>query len=186
MWLGEEARVAVTSETSKALLLVDLEARVVDAVIRTDQEASHMVAVAPACDVAYTANIGSGTISILDLVGEGSLGDVKTGAGCEGIDVTPDGAFVWTANRAADTVSVVDALKRAVVAMLPCPKFPIRAKVTPDGRQVLVSCAQSAAATDRSTLGGEFAGSSLPIGILVHPDGLGWSPLEVAADARGG
>lgn len=195
LWLGEEARVTVTSETSKALLLVDLEAGVVDAVIKTDHEASHMVAVAPACDPAYTANLGSGTISILDLVGATSLGDVKTGAGCEGIDVTPDGAFVWTANRAADTVSVVDALKRSVVATLPCPKFPIRCKVTPDGERVLVSCAQSgdvalfdakerkllariatalprpAGATDPSTLGDDFAGSSVPIGILIHPDG---------------
>jgi DNA-binding beta-propeller fold protein YncE len=245
MWLGEEARVAVTSETSRALLLVDLDAGVVDAVIRTDQEASHMVAVAPACDLAFTANIGSGTISILDLVGESSLGNVKTGAGCEGIDVTPDGAFVWTANRAVDTVSVVDTLKRSVVATLPCPKFPIRAKVTPDGAQVLVSCAQSgdvalfdakartlvariatslprpAAAADQTTLGADFAGSSVPIGILIHPDGklayvahgnadlvsildlaarrqvgtlatgkgpdgLGWSALAVALDARSG
>ena len=195
MWLGEEARVAVTSETSNALLLVDLDAGVVDAVIKTNQEASHMVALAPACDLAYTANIGSGTISVLDLVAGSSLGDVQTGAGCEGIDVTPDGAFVWTANRAADTVSVVEALNRRVVATLPCASFPIRAKVTPDGRQVLVSCAKSgdvalfdtaertllariatslpqpSAAGDQTTLGGEFAGSSVPIGILVHPDG---------------
>ncbi|MBL8842914.1 MAG: YncE family protein [Planctomycetes bacterium] len=195
MWLGEEARVAVTSETSKALLIVDLESGKVSATIATGQEATHMVALAPACDRAYTANISSGTLTALDLVAETSLGNVKTGAGCEGIDVTPDGAFVWTANRAADTVSVVDTASLQVVATLPCASFPIRCKATPDGRHVLVSCAKSgdvalfdavekklvariatalaapAAPADQSTLGNEFAGSSVPIGILVHPDG---------------
>ena len=195
MWLGEEARVAVTSETSKALLIVDLESGKVSATIATSQEATHMVALSPGCDRAYTANISSGTLTALDLVAETSLGNVKTGAGCEGVDVTPDGAFVWTANRAADTVSVVDAVTLQVVATLPCASFPIRCKATPDGRHVLVSCAKSgdvalfdarekrlvariatalappAGAADASTLGDEFAGSSVPIGILVHPDG---------------
>ncbi len=194
-WMGEEARVAVTSETSKALLIVDLDSGKVDAVIATAQEGSHMVALGPKLELAFTANVGSGTLTILDLVAEKSLGNVKSGAGCEGVDVTPDGAFVWTANRAADTVCVIDVASHAVVATLPCASFPIRAKVTPDGRFALVSCAKSgdvalfdaverklvariatslarpAGAVDASTLGDEFAASSVPIGILVHPDG---------------
>jgi len=193
VWLGEEARVAVTSETSKALLLVDVDEGKVERVIETDQDASHMVAVTPDQKLAFTANIGSGSLTMIDLVEERALVSVKTGAGCEGIDVTPDGRFVWTANRAADTVSVFDIEKRAVVATLPCATFPIRVKVTPDGRHAVVSCAKSGDVAvfdtkerketkrfkttlapvggDGSTLGDPFAGSAVPIGVLLRPDG---------------
>lgn len=210
-WLGEEARVLVTSETSQALLVIDLDAGKVDAVLSTKQQATHMVALSPKLDLAFTANIGSGSLTVLDLVGETSLGNVVTGAGCEGIDVTPDGLFVWTANRAADTVSVVDVATREEVAELPCASFPIRVKVTPDGRHVLVSCAKSgdvalfdakertlvarlktvaapapaAGGADQSTLGAEFAGSSAPIGILIHPDGRHAYIAHGNADAIG-
>lgn len=208
-WLGEEARVLVTSETSQALLVVDLDAGKVDAVLSTKQQATHMVALSPKLDLAFTANIGSGSLTVLDLVGETSLGNVVTGAGCEGIDVTPDGRFVWTANRAADTVSVVDVATRTEIAELACPSFPIRAKVTPDGRHVLVSCAKSGdvalfdakertlvarlktvaapapAAGDASTLGSDFAGSSAPVGILIHPDGRHAYVAHGNADAIG-
>ena len=61
VWLGEEMRVAVTSETSKALLIVDLEAGKVEKAIATGQDVSHMVALTPDQRFAITSNIGSGT-----------------------------------------------------------------------------------------------------------------------------
>jgi YVTN family beta-propeller protein len=102
-----------------------------------------MVAVTPDGTRAFVANIQSGTITALDLKTGKKLGDVKTGAGAEGIAVTPDGKQVWVTNRAADTVSVVDAKTLKVRANLPSAKFPIRAEATPDGKHVLVSNAQS-------------------------------------------
>ena len=205
VWLGEEMRVAVTSETSKALLIVDLEAGKVEKAIATGQDVSHMVALTPDQRFAITSNIGSGSATIIDLAEERAIANVKTGAGAEGIDVSPDGAFVWVGNRAADTVSVVDVKTQAVVATLPCKGFPIRVKLTPNGKHALVSCAKSGelalfdAATheelkrfkttlaapggDASTLGGEFATSATPIGILIHPDGKRAWVAHANADA---
>jgi len=192
-FLGEEMRVAVTSETSKALLIVDLPSGKVEQALATGQELSHMVALAPDGKVAAVANIGSGSITFLDLAGGTALGVVKTGAGSEGIDIAPDGKTAWVTNRAADSVSVVDVARREVLATLPCASFPIRVKVTPDSRRALVSDAKSGdiavfdvaerkeiarfktglepAAADRSTLGDDFSRSAAPIGILIHPDG---------------
>jgi YVTN family beta-propeller protein len=58
------------------------------------------------------------------------------------LDKTPDGRHIWTSNREADTVSVVDAASLAEVAEIEVGDFPIRVDVTPDGARALVTNAQ--------------------------------------------
>lgn len=151
-----------------------------------------MVAVAPDGSRAYVANIGSGTVTAIDLEAGEKLGDVETGAGAEGIAVGRDGKRVWVTNRAADTVSAVDAETLEVVATVEPGSFPIRAEVTPDGRWVLVSNARSGTISVIDAESAEVArtvelgveaedgegrllqfgeGSPVPIGIEIAPDG---------------
>jgi len=187
------SRMAVTSESSRALLVVDVTTGRTGRVIPTGQEVSHMVAVAPDGSRAFVANIGSGTVSVLDLETGRHLADLPTGDGAEGIAVTPDGREVWVTNRAADTVTVLDAGTLATVASMPAASFPIRATVTPDGRHVLVSCAKSGdlavfdarrhtplrrialgatgTTTEGRLFGDRFGRSSVPIGVVVSGDG---------------
>lgn len=191
VWL-DERRALVTAEQNKALLEVDTEEGKVTGAAVTGQEVSHMVAVAPGATRAFVANIGSGSITAVDVKEKAKRGDVATGAGAEGIAVTPDGKEVWVTNREADTVSVIDAASLKVLANLPSPSFPIRAEVTPDGRRVLVSNARSGDLSVFSVAGrklerrvpleapkgrtegrlmNEFGSSSVPIGIEIAPDG---------------
>jgi YVTN family beta-propeller protein len=186
--------VLVTVEQNQAVLRVDLDAGEVVAEMKTGQSGTHMLVVSPDRTRVYTANIGSGTMSAIDLRSGELIANVATGEGAEGIDITPDGREVWVTNREADTVSVVDTEKLAVVHQLPCPSFPIRAKVTPDGKHVLVSNPRSGDVTVFHTethlevrripmkleegaraedgfFGEAFAGSPQPIGILITPDG---------------
>jgi YVTN family beta-propeller protein len=190
-WL-DGRRALVTAEASGALLVVDVEAGRVVNEIATGQELSHMVAVQPGGRRAFVANIGSGTVTAIDLAAGKKLADVTTGEGAEGVDVSPDGRWVWVTNREAGTVTVVDAATLAVVAAVEVPGFPIRAKATPDGKYVLVSAARTGDVAVLSTadrklerrvdfglqavaaegrLLGAFGTSSVPIGIVVDPDG---------------
>lgn len=136
-------RLYVTVEEQRALLEVDPEAGKVRRAIETGQEVSHMVAVTPDGSRAFVANIGSGTVTAIDLAAGKKLADVATGEGAEGIAVSADGKRVWVTNRAADTVSVVDAASLEVTATVEPGRFPIRAEATADGRWVLVSNAES-------------------------------------------
>jgi YVTN family beta-propeller protein len=189
-FLSDGRYVAVTSEASSALLLVELATGKVVAELPTAQAVSHMVALAPDGARAYTANIGSGSLTALDLRERTRLSVVPTGMGAEGIDVTPDGAWVLVANRAADTLSFVDAATLKEAAELPCGRFPIRVKVTPDGKRALVSCATSgevavidlaerkevariamAHAEDTESADAAPGAGPMPIGILIPPDG---------------
>ena len=193
LWLPDGRRALVTAEANRALLVVDVEKGNVAHAVVTDQEVSHMVVVALGGSRAFVANIGSGTVSAIDLDNGTLLKTITTGAGAEGITATTDGREVWATNRAADTVSVINAKSLEVVATIECASFPIRAKATPDGKHILVSCARSgdlavidtatrkvvrripqdlrAADTDGRLFGSQFDDSSVPIGIVIHPAG---------------
>lgn len=188
----DERRVLITAETNKALLEVDVETGKVTGAVPTGQEVSHMVAVTPDGSRAFVANIGSGSVTVIDLKEKKHLKDVPTGAGAEGVAVTPDGRQVWVTNRSADTVTVVDAATLEVLGSLPSAKFPIRAEATPDGKRVLVSNAYSGdlsvfttadrklerrismdlkAKDNSERLLSEGGDSSVPIGIEIEPGG---------------
>jgi YVTN family beta-propeller protein len=142
VWLqGDE--VAVTVEASKALLIVGVNEGKVKHAIATDQVGSHMVAVSSKHRRAFTANIGSGSTTVIDLAANKRVTDVATGRGAEGIAVAPDGSEVWVTNRDANTVSIVDPGTLKVTATLEPGEIPIRVKFTPDGTRALISNAKS-------------------------------------------
>ena len=183
-------QLAVTAERNRALLIVNLADGKIVAAIDTGQAASHMVALSPQSGRAYVANIGPGSITVIDLKARKRLKIIKTDRGAEGIAVKPGGGEVWVTNRAAGNVSVVSEETLEVVATLPCPGFPIRVKFTPDGKRALVSCAFAGevaifdvkarrvvkrlkvAAEGQEQKGNMFRRRGpLPIGIVVAADG---------------
>lgn len=199
-------RCYVTCEQNQALIEVDVVARKVVRAIPTEQALSHMVALAPDGSRAFVANIGSGTVSALDLATGKLLAKIECGKGSEGIDVSPDGRNVWVANREADTLSVVDAAGLKETFELAIGDFPIRVKTTPDGRFALISNAQAGEvvvldaatrevrarigmgtrtgdAVDERLFGAQFGSSPVPVGILVTPDSKRAFVANTNADA---
>ncbi len=146
----------------------------------TGQKLTHMVTITPDGRRLYTGNIGSGSSTAIDLELGEVLVNIPTGGGCEGLDAAPDGRHVWTANRAVDTLAVVQVAGNGgavagAVDTLPCRGFPIRVKLTPDGRLALVSCATADQlsvwdAETRQEVQRVDVGPS-PIGLLVEPSG---------------
>jgi YVTN family beta-propeller protein len=184
--------VVVTTEDSRSLLRVDVGSGVVLDAWSTEQSVSHMVALTPDGGRAFVANIGSGTVTVIDLDAGEVLAQVPTGQQAEGIAVTPDGSEVWVGNRAEDTITILDARSLEVEATLSCGQFPIRIAITPDGLHALVSNGRSGdvavfdvegrrelrripmeltAAETEDRLFDDFGESPVPVGILIRPDG---------------
>lgn len=142
VWLqGDD--VLVTVEGSKAVLVVGVSDGKVKHTIATDQIGTHMVAVSPKHRRAFTANIGSGTTTVIDLMAYERVTDIATGKGAEGIAVAPDGSELWVTNRESDTVSIIDPASLKITATLEPGTMPIRVKFTPDGTRALISNAKS-------------------------------------------
>ncbi|MFQ5348822.1 MAG: YncE family protein [Thermoanaerobaculia bacterium] len=202
-WLSNE-EVAVTAEGSAHLLVVAPGDGTIRAAVETAQRISHMVAVTG--ERAFVANIGSGTVTVVDLASGTKLADIATGEGAEGIDAAPGGGEVWVGNRAADTLSVIDPESLEILATVPCAGFPIRVRFTPDGSRVLVSAARSGEVVvfdrarrrelvrrklDLSTVegyeerlfGDRFGDSPVPVGLVVSPEGKTAWVAATQADA---
>jgi YVTN family beta-propeller protein len=136
-------RVAITTEGSGHLLLLDPAATRVTAAIPTGQSVPHMVVVTRDGARAFVSNIESGTTTAIDLVTRQKLRDLDTGPGSEAIAIAPDGTHVWVAARDAGELSVIDAATLEIEKRLPLAGVPIRVALTSDGRTALVSCAGS-------------------------------------------
>ncbi len=194
MYFADGKRIVVTSEVAKKLLIVDLEKGEVTSAIDTNGEVSHMVVLSPDQKRAYVPNLGSASISVIDLESERFIARVDTGEGAEGADVSPDGKEIWVGNRAANNVTIVDAATLKVVHTMDCPTFPIRCKFTPDGKYVLVSNGSSGdvvvfdaksrkevkrismelkalEGTKDRLFSDRFGDPPVPVGILIPPDG---------------
>jgi YVTN family beta-propeller protein len=187
-------QVVVTTEGSGRIAIVNVPAGRVVRTIETGQKVSHMVVLDTKRGQAWVSNIGSGSVCVIDLNRGVVTKTIPTGIGAEGLDLAPDGSVVWVGNRGADTISVIDAASLEVLAELPCAGFPIRVKFTRDGKRVLVSNARSGEvavfdattreeiaripmeltpleAKDGRLFGDDFAGSPVPVGLLVSADG---------------
>ena len=192
-WFAPD-RIAVTTEGSKHLLVVDPDSGRIVTAIETGQDASHMVAVSTDGDRAYVTNIGSGTTTAIDLGAGRKLADIATGAGSEALALTPDGRALWVAARADGHLAIVDTTSLEMTTRLPLPGIPIRIALTPDGRTAFVTCAGSselvafdvasrreigrrkvdvplAPGAGQRPFAGIARGSALPVGLRVSADG---------------
>ena len=191
-WL-DDRRAAVTVEGIRSLLIVDVETGKVEKTIPFDQAIGHMVAVSTDADRAFVANIGDGTVSVLDLVAGRKLKDLQAGEGSEGIALAGSGSELWVSNRAAGTVSVFSTGDLEKVAELTLPGFPIRVEADDPRGLVYITLPEADALavldrerreerrrlqfdippdrTRRTLFGDMLPDSSIPIGVLLSGDG---------------
>lgn len=189
---GSNSVVAVTSEASQRLLLVDIDTGRIVADIPTEGDGSHMVGITADGTRAYTANIRSGSISEIDLTTRTFNRQIEVAPQTEGIAVRPVGNEVWVGSNQAGTVSVVDTGNWEVVATIPGFGLPYRLAFSPDGETAVVCDPK----LDRihivdviaRKVVGEVSGLGTPRGVIVSPDNrtafvtVADSPAVVAVD----
>jgi DNA-binding beta-propeller fold protein YncE len=134
---GDESRVVVTSETTQNVVLVNLSTGATEA-IGTGATGSHMVAVTADGRRAFTANVGGGSVSEIDLVAKKLVRTIPTAPGTEGIAVAPDGSTVWAGSNAKGTVAVIDTRSGAIVETIGGLVFPYRLAVSNDGKIAII------------------------------------------------
>lgn len=128
----------VTSEANRALVIVNIMSGGVVRTIPTNQNGSHMVGVTGDGRRAWTGNIGSNTVSELDLVTGTALRTIAVPMQPEAINVTPDGREVWVGSNATGSVSVIDAATGAVTSAATGFGWPYRVLYSPDTSLVLL------------------------------------------------
>ena len=126
-----------TMQDSDQIALIDLTTMRVVRTYPTGGREGHMVRLSPDGSRAYvTSRLGTGTLSVIYLDEDRPPVVIETGAGAEGISVSPDGRQVWVANRQEETISVVDTQRLEVVAQVASRPFAGRVEIGPNGLAV--------------------------------------------------
>lgn len=137
-FLPDGRRAVATMELSDRLALVDIvDMRVLDT-FETGGRDGHMVRLHPSGEFAYVTSRGAeGTLSVISLRESVPPVVIPTGAGAEGLAVSPDGTEVWVVNRAAGSISVVNTAENEVVATLRAREGAGRAEISAAGRALV-------------------------------------------------
>lgn len=137
-FLPGDSVLAVTSETSRAVLLVGFRDGQVRAAIPTEQQGTHILAVGPGGGKIWTANVGSGSVTEIDVAARRALRTIQVGPGTEGAALSPDGTRIWAASMGKDSTYVYDTATGAQVGAVASPGHAYRVAMTPDGRHALI------------------------------------------------
>lgn len=101
---------------------------------QTGQQGSHMIAVAPDESAAWTTDLGSKTVTRIDLSGDRPLPlHVTVGLEPEGIALTPDGKTLWVSTRGSDKAYALDPDTLEIREELATGAFPLRLAIRPQG-----------------------------------------------------
>lgn len=134
LWMPKSERLIATTEGSSSVAIVEPDGKITS--IATGQQGSHMVALLGE-ERAFIANIGSGTVSVLDLEKNAKLRDLTTGGKPEGVAVA--GGKVFVGDLDAPRITVFDAGTYEKLAELAIDGSAIRVIASPDGKTVATS-----------------------------------------------
>lgn len=128
----------VSTELDDSISVVDPAAGERIRRLPTGRPQSHMFTVSPDAARAYSANVDSGSVSIVD-VASGTLVDVIEVAGeINRISISPDGRTVFTADQQQPRIAAIDVTTKEV-SWIDLPSLGFGSTVTPDGRFLVVA-----------------------------------------------
>ena len=144
----------VTTELDKAIAIVDPRALKVVGSIPTGQAESHMLAISSDGKRGYTANVGPGTVSVLDMENRKTIAVIPVAGEVQRIALSADGKFAFTSDQTKPQLAVIDTAGKKVKTWIPLPAAGYGAAPTPDGRWLVVAVrtANQVAVVDLSVL----------------------------------
>lgn len=168
-------RLYVTTELDHAVTIVDPRTRKVIGSVPTGQAESHMFALSHDGRRGYTANVGPGTVSVLDLIGRKTVAVIPVAKQVQRISISNDDRYVFTSDQSSPRLAVIDTATDKITEWVPLPGTGYGTTPTPDGLWLLVAVPSTneVAVVDLRSLKvvRRMTVPSKPQEILVQPDG---------------
>ena len=129
----------VTTELDQAITLIDPKTLKIVGSIPTGQPQSHMLALSHAGRRGYTANVGPGTVSVLDIPARKTLAIIPISGATQRISISNDDRWVFTADQKEPRLAVIDTATNQVKSWVPLDGLGYGSAPTPDGRWLLIA-----------------------------------------------
>lgn len=105
----------------------------------TGKEGSHMLAISPDARHAWTVDMGSKTVTLVDLLTRRAPQSVEVGVEPEGIALAPDGKTLWVSARGSNKAFALDPMNLEIRSELATGAFPLRLAIRPQGNVAVTS-----------------------------------------------
>ena len=129
----------VTTELENSVTIIDPSTLGILGTIPTGQPQSHMLAISRDGRRGYTANVGSGTVSVLDLEKRSLLSTISVSPMIQRISLSVDDRWAFTADQTALRLVVIATATNAIHTSIPLPGTAYGTAPTPDGRWLVVT-----------------------------------------------
>lgn len=124
----------VTTELDKTISIIDPHTLKIIGTIPTGQPESHMLAISHDGKRGYTANVGPGTVSVLDMEARKTLAVIPISKNTQRIAVSPDDSMVFTSDQTKPQLAVIDTATDKVKHWVKLPGEGYGGAVTSDGK----------------------------------------------------
>jgi len=165
----------VSTELEKAIAIIDPSTLKIVGSIPTGQEQSHMFTITRNGHRAYTANVGPGTVSVLDLDARKVLDIIPVSGQVQRISLSVDDKLVFTSDVTKPQLAVIDTATNKIKTWIPMPGLGYGSAPTQDGKWLVIALplVNKVAAIDLKTM--QVAHTidlpTKPQEVLIAPDG---------------
>jgi len=129
----------VTTELDKAITIIDPKAEKIVGTVPTGAEQSHMFIISHDGKRGYTANVGPGSVSVLDMVGRKTITVIPISRNVQRISISNDDRLVFTSDQTKPQLAVIDTATNTVKTWIALPGRGYGGAPTRDGRFLLLA-----------------------------------------------
>lgn len=144
----------VSTELDQAIAVIDPHSLKIDAKIPTGQPESHMFSITSDGKRAYTANVGPGTVSALDLASGKTIAVIPVAKQVQRMSLSVDDKYAFTSDVDAPRLAVIDTATNKVKQWVELPAPGYGSSVTKDGKWLVIAipAAHKVAAVDLTAM----------------------------------
>lgn len=165
----------VTTELENAITAIDPHSLKILHSIPTGHPESHMLAITHDGHYGYTTNVGSGTVSVLDLEARKVIDTIAVAPVVQRISLSVDDRLAFTSDQSKPQLAVIDTRTRKVRTWVPLPASGYGTATTPDGKWLVIAMpsAKQVAVLNLKTMKVAHTVDvpAAPQEVLVRPDG---------------
>ena len=165
----------VTTELENSISVIDPETLKIIGAVPTGQSESHMLAITSDGKHGYTANVGPGTVSVLDMEAKKVLKVIPVSRTTQRIAISPDDRWVFTADQTKPQLAVIETASNEIKHWVELPGTGYGTAPTPDGKWLVVAMSgvNKVGVVDLQSmkLSKTFDVPKAPQEVLVRPDG---------------
>ena len=165
----------VTTELDKTITLIDPRTLKIIGTIPTGQPESHMLTISHDGRRGYTANVGPGTVSVLDMAARKTITVIPISGNTQRIAISPDDKWVFTADQTKPQIAVINTATNKVQTWIPIDTPGYGSAPTPDNHWLIMTLPDknAVAVVDLKTMkvARTIDVGTYPQAVVVRPDG---------------